>query len=65
MAFRGGFWGEQREKRRKAFSRIIAALRFRINRLVREPSVTEREFITLTVNHGQFSEKLRRLNLPV
>jgi hypothetical protein len=53
----------QRRKER-VFARIIAALRFRIAKVVREPSVTELEFISLTVNHGHFSDKLRKLDLP-
>jgi HEPN domain-containing protein len=47
-----------------ALARIIAALRFRVAKIIREPSVTELEFISLTNNHGHFSEKLRRLDLP-
>jgi hypothetical protein len=50
-------------KKERVLARIIAALRFRIAKLVREPSVTELEFISLTVNHGQFSDKLRKLDL--
>jgi hypothetical protein len=53
----------RRRRREDVFARIIAALRFRVAKVVREPSVTELEFISLTVNHGQFSEKLRRLGL--
>jgi HEPN domain-containing protein len=53
-----------RRLKERAFARIIAAIRFRIAKVVREPSVTELEFISLTVNHGQFSEKLRQLGLP-
>jgi hypothetical protein len=53
-----------RRLRETALARIIAAIKFRIAKVVREPSVTELEFISLTVNHGQFSEKLRQLGLP-
>jgi uncharacterized protein (UPF0332 family) len=45
-------------------ARIVAALRFRVFQLVREPSVTELEFMSITVNHGHFAEKLRQLNQP-
>ncbi len=41
--------------------RIANALKFRILTLVRPPNVSELEFISLTGNHGQFSEKLRKL----
>ena len=51
-------------KKRESFKRIIAALRFRIVKLVQAPSIEELEFMSLTVNHGHYSEKLRRLGHP-
>lgn len=51
----------RRKKKSQALSRIVAALRFRIASLVREPRLHERDFMNLTSNHGQFSDKLRRL----
>ena len=45
----------------RIFARIIAAIRFRILSSVKAPIVAEREFITLTGNHGLFADKLRKL----
>jgi hypothetical protein len=54
-----------RRKKQQVIARIVAALRFRVLSLVKAPIVTEREFIALTANHGQFAEKLRQLGQPV
>lgn len=50
--------------RKRAIGRIVAALRFRIGKLVEAPPTDELEFIRLTANHGQYSEKLRKLGHP-
>jgi uncharacterized protein (UPF0332 family) len=42
-------------------ARILAALRRRSGREIRPPIAHELEFIRLTVNHGEYCEKLRRL----
>ena len=44
-----------------ARARIVAALKFRAHRLAQQPKVAELEFISLTANHAQFSDKLRNL----
>jgi HEPN domain-containing protein len=44
-----------------AISRIIAALKFKVARQIRAPVIEEREFIEITVNHGQYCKRLLAL----
>ena len=64
VAFQSRFLERMRRERSRALSRIAAALRFRVAKVMSEPSVTELEFMSLTANHGHWADKLRRLNLP-
>jgi hypothetical protein len=52
-----------RRKKRSALARILAALRFRVAKIIRAPAISELEFIKITGNHGAYAEKLRQLGL--